>query len=329
MQFKMARKDGVLSVYNALSIVNLLVMVVCTEAQGKTRVGFYSSTCPSVESVVQSSVQFFLNSDSTLAPALLRMHFHDCFGCDASVLLEGSSTEKTAAPNQGLRGFEVIADAKARLEAVCPGVVSCADILAIAARDAVVMSNGPSWEVPLGRMDGTRSSASDVTNFPSPGDTVNTLKQKFAARGLTAQDLVALSGAHTIGQSDCKFFSYRLYNYKASGMSDPTINPNSLRQLQIICPQNGNGNTRVALDKGSKNSWDTNYFQNVIAGNAVLESDQGLASDASTQSLVNTFANSINSFDSAFTQSMVKLSNIGVKTPSQGEIRRMCGVSNF
>lgn len=63
-------------------------------------------------------------------------------GCDASVLLDDTGSfvgEKTANPNNNsLRGFNVVDDIKAKLEKACPGVVSCADILALAARDSVV-----------------------------------------------------------------------------------------------------------------------------------------------------------------------------------------------
>ena len=62
--------------------------------------------------------------------------------CDRSILLDDTGNftgGKTAGPNNNsVRGFEVIDAIKTQLEASCAGVVSCADILAIAARDSVV-----------------------------------------------------------------------------------------------------------------------------------------------------------------------------------------------
>ena len=58
-------------------------------------------------------------------------------GCDASVLLAGN--ERNAFGNVGsLRGFDVIDKIKATVEQSCKRIVSCADILAVAARDSVV-----------------------------------------------------------------------------------------------------------------------------------------------------------------------------------------------
>jgi len=60
-------------------------------------------------------------------------------GCDASVLLDGKNTEKTASPNLSLGGFDVVDAVKHAVEKVCPGILSCADALIIAARSAVFL----------------------------------------------------------------------------------------------------------------------------------------------------------------------------------------------
>ncbi|GJU46387.1 peroxidase 27-like protein [Tanacetum coccineum] len=84
--------------------------------------------------------------------------------------------------------------AKTALEAACPGVVSCADILALAARDAIYQIKGPFWPVPLGRKDGRVSIANEaLTSLPSPFANITQLKANFASKGLNTKDLVALS----------------------------------------------------------------------------------------------------------------------------------------
>ena len=63
-------------------------------------------------------------------------------GCDASILLNGTRSnpaERDSPPNLSLRGYGTIDRVKAKLEKACPGTVSCADIVAMVARDVVVL----------------------------------------------------------------------------------------------------------------------------------------------------------------------------------------------
>ncbi|RXI08740.1 hypothetical protein DVH24_022884 [Malus domestica] len=114
------------------------------ESNCKLTQNFYKSKCPKALSIVQEGVIAAIKNETRIGASLLRLHFHDCFvnGCDASVLLDDTSSfvgEKTAAPNNNsIRGFEVVDQIKAKLEKACPGVVSCADLLALAARDSTV-----------------------------------------------------------------------------------------------------------------------------------------------------------------------------------------------
>ncbi|KAJ9538168.1 hypothetical protein OSB04_030901 [Centaurea solstitialis] len=323
------------SSFNKMHILLFLVFATLTTmAQGQTRVGFYRTTCPTVETVVQGAVQSAFQTNPVVAPGLLRMFFHDCFvlGCDASVLLSGPSTERTAPPNLSLVGFEVIDAAKTQIEAACPGVVSCADILALAARDAVVLTNGTTWQVPTGRRDGLISQASATVNLPGFNDPISLQISKFVDKNLTIQDLVALVGGHTIGTAACAVFSYRLYNFSGTNQPDPDINSTFLPQLRALCPNGGNASVRVALDTGSVNSFDTSYFVNVRTGRGVLESDAKLMSNVTTRAFVQKFSGAPGvpqlNFNVEFAKSMVKLGNTELKIGSQGEIRRVCSAIN-
>ncbi|KAL0674455.1 hypothetical protein Bca4012_002436 [Brassica carinata] len=314
-----------------LVLVIVMMLVLGKETKSESlKNGYYSASCPRAESIVRSTVESHFATDPTISPGLLRLHFHDCFiqGCDGSILIKGKFAEQAALANGGLRGFEVIDDAKAQLELECPGVVSCADIIALAARDAVYLSSGPSWRVPTGRKDGRISLASEASILPSPLDSVAVQKQKFEAKGLDTHDLVTLLGAHTIGQTDCLLFRYRLYNYTVPGNSDPTISPSFLTQLKTLCPPScGNGSERVALDIDSPSKFDVSFFKNLRDGKGVLESDQRLwSSDYETSDVVNKYASTIrgllgfSTFDKEFAKAMVKMGSIEVKIGVDGEV---------
>ncbi|XP_072969534.1 peroxidase 40 isoform X2 [Typha angustifolia] len=154
-------------------------------------------TCPQAEDIIFSRVEQAVAADPRMAASLLRLHFHDCFvnGCDASVLLDDTATfvgEKTAGPNlNSLRGFDVVESIKSELEEACPQTVSCADILAIVARDSVVLSGGPTWQVEVGRKDSRSASRQAANNnIPAPTSDVATLIQKFQNLGLSTKDMV-------------------------------------------------------------------------------------------------------------------------------------------
>ncbi|OEL16091.1 Peroxidase 1 [Dichanthelium oligosanthes] len=180
----------------AMVVVVVAVLVVVSSgsgAAGQLDIGYYNKTCPAVEQIVRAETTRIVSASPDLAAALLRLHYHDCFvqGCDASVLLDstaGATAEKDAKPNGSLRGFDSVARVKDKLERACPGVVSCADILALMARDAVALSRGPSWPVALGRT----SSAANCGELPPLQGDVNLMIQAFAAKGLDVKDLVAL-----------------------------------------------------------------------------------------------------------------------------------------
>ena len=140
-------------------------------------------------------------------------------------------------------------------------------------------------------------------------------------------------GGHTIGTSACRFFSYRLYNFTTTGNgADPSINPAFVPQLRALCPQGGDAAKRVDLDTDSGTQFDAKFFTNLRNGRGILESDQKLWTDASTKSFVQRFSGmrglpALN-FNAEFGKSMVKMSNIGVKSATNGEIRRVCSAIN-
>ncbi|WJX72979.1 peroxidase [Trifolium repens] len=322
---------------------------------------FYRDSCSQAEDIIRSSVADIFFDHRTFAASILRLFFHDCFiqGCDASLLLEdrNSSSEKQAIPNQTLKDFDKIDLIKEEVEKACPGVVSCADILALAARDAVLLAGGPFYPVLTGRRDSRQSYFQEATDqIPRPDDNVTRTLQLFNLRGFNARETVSLLGAHNIGQIGCDFIQQRLYNFQGTRQPDPSIPLDFLNDMRRNCPpDNKNTSTNSSTNKfstftiskpmnihhsekkgmsymqalssaiSSGKSFDTHYYQSLLQGRGLLFADQQLMAQEKTARLVSAYASDDGStFRMDFAAVMLKLSNLDVLTGNQGEVRLNC-----
>ncbi|KAJ8634727.1 hypothetical protein MRB53_008994 [Persea americana] len=311
----------------------LIVFTSSSSSSSSLSLDFYAASCPNVEMLVKNAVRSVSSTDSTLPGKLLRLLFHDCMveGCDGSVLLRGNGTERTDPANKSLDGFSVVESIKQLLEVLCPGTVSCADILALAARDAVEMTGGPSAEVPMGRRDGRVSSASSVrSNIVDTSFTLDQMIHLFNSKGLSLDDLVTLSGAHTIGFAHCSAFSDR-FEVDSNGrlkLIDGSLDKNYVAQLMNQCPVDANESTTVSNDPETTFVFDNQYYRNLVASKGLFQSDSVLFSDKRTREQVENFAESQEGFFGRWGESFMKLTVVDVKTGNEGEIRRECNVIN-
>ncbi|KAG2647082.1 peroxidase 2-like [Panicum virgatum] len=303
----------------------------------KLEVGYYESRCGphvDVEAIVRKHVSSF---DAGMKAGLIRLFFHDCFvrGCDASILLDPTSDnpqpEKLGIPNfPSMRGYEVIDAAKAELEAKCPGTVSCADVVAFAALDASFFLSGGDvdFAMPAGRYDGNVSLASEtLPNLPPPFAGLQQLERMFADKGLDAFDMVALSGAHSVGRSHCSSFSRdRLPPGAATSDMDPAF----AAELRANCSSADGADNTVAQDHETPDELDNQYYQNVLDRKVLFTSDAALTSkkDDMTSYLVRVYAMFPWLWQQKYAEAMVKMGSIEVKTAATGEIRRECRVVN-
>jgi peroxidase len=255
-------------------------------------------------------------------------------GCDASVLLnstDGNTAEKDATPNKSLRGFGSVERVTAKREAAGPNTVSCADVLTLMARDAVVLARGPFWPVALGRRDGRVSSATEAADQlpPAYGD-IPLLTKIFASKGLDSKDLVVLSGGHTLGTAHCQSYAGRLYNFSSAYNADPSLDTEYADRLRTRCRSIDDKATLSEMDPGSYKTFDTSYYRHVAKRRGLFQSDAALLTDAATRDYVERIATG--KFDDVFfkdfSESMIKMGNVGVITGVDGEIRKKCYIVN-
>ncbi|CAN1235181.1 Peroxidase 5, partial [Linum perenne] len=290
---------------SSLIFFPITLLLLFTSAAASLRSGFYKTSCPSAEAIVKRVVTRDVSRDPNLGAGIIRMHFHDCF-IRLKSTPGGNQTERDhPANNPSLRGFEVIDSAKSELESVCPNTVSCADIIAFAARDSSFVLGRINYVVPSGRRDSFNAEQ---------------LAQNFARKGLTMEEMVVLSGAHSVGVAHCSSFVSRLYSFNGT-------HPQT--DLKRRCPNEaGGGDATVDLDS-TPNRLDNRYFADLRRRRGILSSDQTLMESALTRNIATKFASGNGgAWAGRYAKAMVKMGSIEVLTGKQGEIRKICSVVN-
>nr|AHL39144.1 class III peroxidase [Populus trichocarpa] len=314
-----------LGIFSLISTLFLVLALATTASSSKVlSPNYYDYVCPKALPTIKRVVEAAVYNERRMGASLLRLHFHDCFvnGCDASILLDSTSafdSEKNANPNiNSIRGFEVIDRIKLEVDKACGRpVVSCADILAVAARDSVVALGGPTWAVQLGRRDSTTASKTTANNdIPAPFMDLPDLINNFKKHGLNKKDLVVLSGAHTIGFAQCFTFKDRIYN-------ETNIDPKFARERKLTCPRTG-GDSNLAPLNPTPSYFDARYYNDLLKKRGLFHSDQALFNGGSTDSLVKAYSSNAKAFWTDFANSMVKMGNINPLTGKQGQTRLNC-----
>ncbi|XWS76481.1 hypothetical protein CRYUN_Cryun01aG0180000 [Craigia yunnanensis] len=301
---------------HALLLLSIVVFGVIGTCQGgRLRKNYDKVSCPHAEEMIKKATEKYVAKNPNLPAKFLRMHFHDCF--------------VRAIPNLTLSGFDVIDNIKPEVEKKCPGIVYCADVLALAARDSVSLKfQRPLWEVLTGRRDGRVSRISEaLANIPSPFSNFTSLVRNFASKGLNVHDLLVLSGGHTIGRGHCNTFSNRLYNFTGRGDQDPSLNAANAAFLKTKCRSLRDNTTTVEMDPGNSLKFDNQYYVILQQKMGLFQSDAALLTNKGALKTVNELLNSLKFFKE-FAQSMQKMGAIGVHVGTAGEIRKKCYVVN-
>eukprot|EP00253_Pinus_taeda_P001049 PITA_01049 len=317
------------------SLSLLLLFFCCAQRSVGLKENYYATSCPRAEHIVKEQVYNLYQEHGNTAVSWVRLIFHDCIvqriltirefsaqSCDASILLDSSGdvqTEKQSDRNFGMRNFKYVDTIKQAIEAECPGVVSCADIIVLAAKEAAAMLGGPRIAVKTGRRDSRKSSAAVVDKYvPLHNGSISSLLSAFASVDIDAEGAVALLGLI--------FIHSRLYPEV-----DPSFDPDYAVYLKGRCPTPNRDPNEVLYarnDRVTPMKLDNNYFKNLINHRGLLLVDQGLLSDSRTTPYVTKMAQDNNYFFAQFSRALTILSENNPLTGSDGEIRNHCRFVN-
>uniref|UniRef100_A0A7N0R9C7 Peroxidase n=1 Tax=Kalanchoe fedtschenkoi TaxID=63787 RepID=A0A7N0R9C7_KALFE len=297
------------------------------------RLNYYSKTCPKAEEIIKQQVVKIEKKVGTVAESWTRILSHDCMvqSCDASVLLETTQeiqSELESDRSFGIRNLKYLNTIKKAVERECPSTVSCADILALAAKEAIVLRGGPEIQMKTGRRDSKKSYLSETYQaIPNHNDSTSSVLSHFGSIGLDVEETVAILGVHSIGRTHCRNIVQRLYP-----TVDPTLDPDYAEYLkERRCPTATPDPKKVEYarnDRGTPYILDNYYYKNLLAHKGLLVVDQQLASDPRTSSYVKKFAGDNEYFLQLFARAVLKLSENNPLVGDEGEIRKDCRYVN-
>lgn len=234
-------------------------------------------------------------------------------------MIEGNGGEMDSDSNFGVKRLDIINSIKSDMEDMCPLTVSCADIIAMAGRDAVAFNGGPDFQIPLGRKDVDSSSAGEAdSKLPPAASTVDRVFSVFGAFGMTHQEAVAILGAHTLGVGHCKNIQDRLES------NSPTA-PDSLvfrTQLMAACAVNV-FDIAILNNDGSQFTFDNQYFKDIQDGHGLFTVDNLISTDPRTAPIVQLYAANEGAFFASFQSAYVKLTSRAL-TGNQGRVGSSC-----
>ncbi|XP_021906345.1 peroxidase 21 [Carica papaya] len=241
--------------------------------------------------------------------------------------MNGIRSEQESERSFGMRNFKYVETIKDALEKECPLTVSCADVVALSARDGIVMLGGPRIEMKTGRKDSKESYISEVeTSIPNHNDSISSVLARFKSIGIDVEGTVALLGAHSVGRVHCVNLVRRLYP-----TVDPTWDPEYAEYIKGRCPTSDPDPNAVLYARNDRETpmiLDNMYYKNILNHKGLLLIDQQLAFDPTTTPFVEKMAADNGYFHDQFVRAIQLLSEINPLTNDQGEVRKNCRFVN-
>jgi len=269
-----------------------------------------------------------LVKQKSCAPILVRLAWHDsgtydknnsnrpwpnAGGAIGSIVTDH---EINAGPNAGLKkGYT------SYLQPIKNAVpsISWADLIQLASATAIEVEGGPVVPMKYGRQDGVPTQLEDAP-FGLPGvcfdeDPVAHLKKVFYKYNMDDKDIVALSGAHTLG---------RAFQDRSGTVKEGSGGPYT-QYTQKGCPLYGGDKSLTQGGRAWTKNWtkfDNSYFADMHKADPeciAFPTDKCLMTAPEFKAHFDQFAKSQQAFFEAYKVSHKKLSELGCKfVPEQG-----------